>query len=196
MHGSSWLWLWVPMASSIVRSPLNPISQHVTCKPSPSDHRSRTTTAAAVTIHRPYSKQRRRRNVPVLACSLQSHNADDNHNVVGGRSKTELQRIADDSPNDDVSKDPNNNTNMLPSINHFYGFQFIVLLVIIFLILGLILTGPLSSTQSSNSVSHLRVAYQVSVYIYIYIYIYLGFQCVCSIVCVRLCEIEREMIGL
>lgn len=184
MHGSSWLWLRVPMASSIVRSPLNPISRHVTCKPSPSDHRSRTTTAAAVTIHRPYSKQRRRRNVPVLACSLQSHNADDNHNVVGGRSKTELQRIADDSPNDDVSKDPNNNTNMLPSINHFYCFQFIVLLVIIFLILGLILTGPLSSTQSSNSVSHLRVAYQVSVYIYIYIFGFSMclFNCLCSFV--------------
>ncbi|KAK9998445.1 hypothetical protein SO802_018048 [Lithocarpus litseifolius] len=122
------------MASSIVRSPLNPISHHVTCKPSPYDHRSRTTTAAAVTIHRPYPKQRRRRKVPVLACSLQSHNADDDHNVVGGRSKTELQRIPDDSPYDDVSKDPNNNTNMLPR--------------------------PLSSTHSSDSVSHLRVAYQ------------------------------------
>ncbi|KAK7838576.1 arogenate dehydratase/prephenate dehydratase 2 [Quercus suber] len=122
------------MASSIVRSPLNPISRHVTRKPSPSDHGSRTTTTAAVTIHRPYPNQRRRRNVPVLACSLQSHNADDNHNVAGGRSKTELQKIPDDSPYDDVSKDPNNNTNMLPR--------------------------PLSSTQSSNSVSHLRVAYQ------------------------------------
>ncbi|GMY16125.1 arogenate dehydratase/prephenate dehydratase 2, chloroplastic-like [Fagus crenata] len=46
------------MAASIVRSTINPLPRHVIYKPSPFDHRSRTT----ITIHVPYSK--RRRNVP------------------------------------------------------------------------------------------------------------------------------------
>ena len=173
------------MAASIVRSSINPLPRHVIYKPSPSDHRSRTT----ITIHVPYPK--RRCNVPVLASSIQSHNnnninddenANSNSQNVGGGGGNkiaralELQRILDDCHYDDVSKDPNNN--MLPSnISRAFclflcsQIQFLFVSTV-FLILRLILLGPLSSTQFSASVSdgsRLRVAYQVS-FIYIYIY--------------------------
>jgi hypothetical protein len=139
------------MAASIVRSTINPLPRHVIYKPSPFDHRSRTT----ITIHVPYPK--RRRNVPVLASSIHAHNNNINddengnsnsQNVGGGGGNKiaralELQRILDDYQYDDISKDRNNN--MLPS-NISRAFCLFL-------------------TQFSASVSdgsRLRVVYQVS----------------------------------
>ncbi|XP_062172695.1 arogenate dehydratase/prephenate dehydratase 2, chloroplastic [Alnus glutinosa] len=90
------------MAASIVRSPTNPLSRHVTSKPSPSEHRSK----ASVTIHVPYPK--RRRYFPVLASLQGDHDNNDNNDR--NAQALQLQRILDDSQYDVVSKDPN----MLP----------------------------------------------------------------------------------
>ncbi|XP_059429726.1 arogenate dehydratase 2-like [Corylus avellana] len=91
------------MAASIVRSPTNPLSRHVTSKSRASEQRPK----ASVIVHVPYKKLRR--HFPVLA-SLHGDDDNNNNNNEGNAQALQLHRLLDDSQYDVVSKDPN----MLP----------------------------------------------------------------------------------
>ncbi|KAF5447102.1 hypothetical protein F2P56_032676 [Juglans regia] len=88
-------------ASSIARSPVNPIVRHVICRASPSDHLSKT----SLTIHGHYPK--RCRHVPLLA----SLHGDTTRNNDRNAQALELQRVLDDFPYDVIPNDPT----MLPT---------------------------------------------------------------------------------
>ncbi|KAG7950008.1 hypothetical protein I3843_13G091500 [Carya illinoinensis] len=88
-------------ASSIARSPVNPITRHVICRPSPSDHLSKT----SVTIHGHYPK--RCRHVPLVA----SLHGDTTRNNDRNAQALELRRVLDDFPYDVIPNDPT----MLPT---------------------------------------------------------------------------------
>ncbi|KAE8038908.1 hypothetical protein FH972_011376 [Carpinus fangiana] len=92
------------MAASILRSPTNPLSRHVTSKPPASEQRSK----ASVIVHVPYKKLRRR--FPVLASLHRDDDNNNNNNNEGNAQALQLNRLLDDSQYDVVSKDPN----MLP----------------------------------------------------------------------------------
>ncbi|XP_040992471.1 arogenate dehydratase 2 isoform X3 [Juglans microcarpa x Juglans regia] len=87
--------------SSIARSPVIPIARHIICRPSPSDHLSKT----SVTIHGHYPK--RCRHVPLLA----SLHGDTTRNNDRNAQALELQRVLDDFPYDVIPNDPT----MLPT---------------------------------------------------------------------------------